>query len=49
MFISLKIITRHGDVKGIRGVQLDNRLVLHSLGPGIKYYERFFLSLFKLV
>ena len=42
MFISFKRIIRHGDVKGIRGVQLDNRLVLRALGPGIKYYERFF-------
>ena len=30
-------------LKGIRGVQLDNRLVLRALGPGIKYYELFFV------
>ena len=31
------------DLKGIRGVRLDNRKVLFSPGPTTKYFERIFV------
>ena len=30
-------IVLHKMLKGLRGVRLDNRKVLHALGPGISY------------
>ena len=34
-------------LKGIRGVRLDNQIVLRAPGPRTKYFKRLFLCTFK--